>query len=198
MSSFAVFREIGDTLESLITGEWEISTPKKPSISFDSPCKVKKDETNPNSLSIYLYQITENTHLKNAEGRITQDGKKIRDPSLALDLLYLVTPLGETSQNDLLILGRVMQIFHDNPVIPDKYFPTNGSLKAIDEIKILLYPLSLDDLTKIWNAFQEAPYRLSVGYMVTPVLIDSTKEAAIAQRVIDKESIHGYVKKLEK
>jgi hypothetical protein len=91
-----------------------------------------------------------------------------------------------------------MQIFHDNPVIPDKYFPTNGSLKAIDEIKILLYPLSLDDLTKIWNAFQEAPYRLSVGYMVTPVLIDSTKEAAIAQRVIDKESIHGYVKKLEK
>ncbi len=198
MSSFAVLKEIGTTLENLISGEWKIDTPATPAISLESPYTTKRDEKTPNTLSIYLYQVSENTYLKDITARISEDRKKFWNPSLALDLKYLVTPIGSTSQNELLILGRVMQIFLDNPVIPKKYFPQNAGLGETDEIKILLHPLTLDDLTKIWNSFQEsAPYRLSVGYMVTPVLIDSTIDRSIEERVTGKDLAQVYIRKQE-
>ena len=57
---------------------------------------------------------------------------------------------------------------------------------------MLFNPMSLDDLTKIWSAFQDVAYRLSVGYLVTPVMIDSTRQTGM-QRVLLKELNHAVV-----
>ncbi|MCK4528982.1 DUF4255 domain-containing protein, partial [candidate division WOR-3 bacterium] len=90
-----------------------------------------------------------------------------------------------------IILGKVMQIFHDNAIMIGTAL--QGDLSETDEeIKLLFNPISLDDLTKIWSAFQEVAYRLSVSYMVTPVRIDSTRGINM-QRVVSKEINDSYM-----
>ncbi len=68
-----------------------------------------------------------------------------------------------------------------------------GSLSEnYDEMHITMSHLSLDDITKIWNTFQDKPFRPSVCYLVTPVMIDSTRMMS-TQRVVLQEKIYSHI-----
>jgi hypothetical protein len=176
MSSFEVLNDIGNTLAAMIKNEaagLETVTPF-PEALLETPSRKHSDQQNPNTLSLFLFQISENTYLKNEDARNFNSSPEgtLRFPPLALDLLYLVTVISDSDDHEKRILGTIMQIFHNNPVIPPKYF--QGVLKGTnEEIRITFHSFSIDDLTKIWNTFEESQYRLSVGYMVSPVFIDS-------------------------
>ncbi len=191
MSDFTVIGDIGETLKKLLDDPnfWTGIIPA-PEITFKSPKEIKDDGGSTNKVSIFLYQILENYYLKNEEPQRISD-TELKSPPLSLDLLYLVTPYSDDKTQEKIILGKVMQIFHDNAVLTGTVL--QGSLAGTDEeIKLLFNPISLDDLTKRWSAFQEVAYRLSVSYMVTPVKIDSTREFGM-QRVISKEMNHSYM-----
>jgi len=191
MSDFTVIGDIGETLKKLLDDPnfWTGIIPG-PEITLKSPKEIKDDGGSTNKVSIFLYQILENHYLKNEEPQRISD-TELKSPPLSLDLLYLVTPYSDDKTQEKIILGKVMQIFHDNAVLTGTVL--QGSLAGTDEeIKLLFNPISLDDLTKIWSAFQEVAYRLSVSYMVTPVKIDSTREFGM-QRVILKEMNHSYM-----
>jgi len=191
MSDFTVIGDIGETLKKLLDDPnfWTGIIPG-PEITFKSPKEIKDDGGSTNKVSIFLYQLLENHYLKNEEPQRISD-TELKSPPLSLDLLYLVTPYSDDKTQEKIILGKVMQIFHDNAVLTGTVL--QGSLAGTDEeIKLLFNPISLDDLTKIWSAFQEVAYRLSVSYMVTPVKIDSTREFGM-QRVILKEMNHSYM-----
>ncbi len=192
MSDFTVIGDIGETLKKLLEDDpWTGFLPThKPEITFKSPKEIKDDGGSANKVSIFLYQILENPYLKNEEPQRIDD-TRLQSSPMSLDLLYLVTPYSDDKTQEKFILGKVMQIFHDNAVLTGTVL--QGSLAGTDEeIKLLFNPISLDDLTKIWSAFQEVAYRLSVSYMVTPVKIDSTREFGM-QRVISKEMNHSYM-----
>lgn len=165
MSNFNVILTIENELKKLL-GEDMSEEDKRlywgidpPTIEFKHPEKKSGD-----IIYIFLYQINENVHLKNEElQRI--DKLHLQPPSLNLDLFYLVTPYGN---NKNVLLGRLMQIFHDNPVL---LLIDNSGME--EEVKILFQQISLDDLTKIWGTFKDEPFHMSVSYMVTPVRIDS-------------------------
>ncbi len=165
MSNFNVIQTIENELKKLL-GEDMSDEDKKllwcidpPAIEFKHPEKKSGD-----IIYIFLYQVNENVHLKNEElQRI--DNLHLQLPSLSLDLFYLVTPYGN---NKNVLLGRLMQIFHDNPLLL-----LNDSMGIEEEVKILIQQISLDDHIKIWSTFKDEPYHLSVSYMVTPVRIDS-------------------------
>lgn len=193
MSSFEVLNDIGMTLTTMIKFEAKGSVEPFPEPSLESPSKKQSSIDNPITLSVFLYQITENTYLKNDEARIEDLLKPsaVRRPPLALDLLFLITVISDTNEHEKRIMGKVMQIFHDNPVIPPKYF--QGALKGSnEEIKIIFHPFSIDDLTKIWNTFEESQYRLSVGYIVSPVFIDS-QTAATSRRVEEWNNVTAQI-----
>jgi Pvc16 N-terminal domain len=81
-----------------------------------------------------------------------------------------------------------MRIFYDNSIIRDAQLPE--SLRPIvDQLAIVLVPLELEDLTRIWNALQ-TPYRLSVVYEVRIVLIESTITTT-PSRVTAKINLYG-------
>jgi hypothetical protein len=121
-------------------------------------------------LSLWLYRITENEFLKNLPPQTEPDRRIRRGSPLALDLLYLITPFTSSGENDQLLLGKTMQVLHDNASIYVRD-PLND---VVDEIRLILCRLPLEEVTRIWEALQE-PYRLSVCYLVRSIRIDSTQ-----------------------
>ncbi len=188
MSDFTVIGDVGETLKKLLEDDPWIGISPRPEITFKSPKEVKDDSGSSNKVSLYLYHIQENSYLKNTEPVKTNDSL-IKIPPLSLDLYYLITPYSDDKTQEKYILGKVMQIFHDNAILTGTVL--QGSLSGTDnELKIIFSPVSLDDLTKIWSAFQDVAYRLSVTYMVTPVRIDSTVTEAVS-RVISKDTTYS-------
>ena len=135
-------------------------------------------------VSLFLYHIQVNPYLRNEEP-LRNDNTGLQLPPLVLDLFYLVTPYSEDKTDEKYILGKVMQIFYDNSKLHGTIL--QGSLAETDEeFKLLFSTVSLDDLARVWDAFQEAAYRLSVGYMVPAVRIDSTRELDIKRVVLKR------------
>jgi len=184
MADFTGIGDIGETLKKLLKDDPWTGISPKPEITFKSPKEIKDDGGTANTVSLFLYQILENPHMKNEEG-IRMNDAQLQIPPLVLDLFYLVTPYSEDKTQEKYILGKVMQIFYDHAILVGTVL--QGSLAGADEeLRLVAHPLSLDDLTKIWSAFQEVAYRLSVAYLVTPVRIDSARLTGM-QRVVAKE-----------
>lgn len=164
-------------------------------ISLDSPARIA-DNSAPNAsqalLSLYLYQVVPNAHTNNRS--LIRTGAGQQDyPPLSLDLFYLLTPLSNAPEHNLVILGRSMQILAANPVIRAEFL--NSLLRPNPpEARVTINPVTLEELTRIWNAFNEA-YRLSVCYQVQVVSIDSTRPpedgAPVAERLLDVRQITG-------
>ena len=193
MSDFKVIGDIGETFKNLLEDDIHWTDITKPEITLKSPKEINTGE-NINIISIFLYQIVENTYLKNEELQKI-DTTILHYPPMAVDLLYLITPYGSDPTQEQYMLGKVMQILFDNAVLTGSVL--QKSLKGTDdEIRLIFNPLTLDDLNKIWSAFQETGYRLSISYLVTPVRIDSIHEISV-QRVVSKE-MGSYYKILKK
>lgn len=116
-------------------------------------------------ISVFLYDITELTIMRNQ----TQDPQKPLT-LLNLRLHYLITPLTQNAEDNQLILGKIMQLFAQTPVLHES--DLQGSLKSNAELKITLDALEVEALYKIWTMLS-LPYKLSIGYTVQPVQIDS-------------------------
>jgi hypothetical protein len=124
-----------------------------------------------NQLNVFLYGVLPNQLPKaNATGV----------PPLALNLHYLITTFGRENDDnqpfDHLLLGKAMSILHDHAVLgPEEIklaFPGSDLEGQVERVRITLEPLSIEEISKLWTAFA-TPYRLSVGYEVSVVLLDS-------------------------
>lgn len=144
-------------------------------------------------LALYLYRIEEAAEFRSTEMRNTGAGD-LQYPPQNLYLYYLLTAystaeLKSRSVDEHRILGRAMQVLYDNPILRGSLL--GGTLAQKDEeLRIVSHKMSMDELNKIWN-FAGVSYRLSVGYKVGPVAIDSTRTKK-TRRVMETEiSVRG-------
>jgi hypothetical protein len=192
MSDYRAIADIGETLIELLRCNMQDLIPRRESIVMASPGEI---ETNDDiRLSIFLYQVLENIHLKNQEMQI-RDSTILKFPPIALDLYYMMTayPSGvqditERTREEHSILGRAIQILNDNALLTGSILKGSLATNGYD-LHITISPVSLDDMTKMWTTFPGKPFRSSVCFLVTPVMIDSGREITV-QRVISKEA--GY------
>ena len=143
-------------------------------------------------LNVYLYQITENCNLKNQGIPGQGPPGAYGHPPLSLDLHYLLTAHGaaDTASNaDIeaqLVLGDAMRVLHDFSIVTDSLQITRSAVGAVgdpildpslrnqlEEVKIALEPVTLEDLAKLWTALPQASFRRSVAYLVSVVQIES-------------------------
>jgi hypothetical protein len=91
-------------------------------------------------------------------------------PPLPLVLSYLITPLGprDNPEAALLILGNMMQTLYANAIT----IVSDPAAEVYEELKIALAPLTLGELTAIWEALRQ-PYQLSVAYQIRIARIDA-------------------------
>ena len=152
-----------------------------------------------NRLTLFLYKVLENPDLKNAGSTVltTQPNGKLiekRKP-LALDLYYLLT--AHSGSSNLLdahtALSRAMRVFYDNGILTGSLLrsdnPSTG-LTRDSVLRLTLNPISMEDMTRIWSVFPDTPFELSVAYLVTPVVIESTLTEDFAP-VVDQFHEHG-------
>jgi hypothetical protein len=123
--------------------------------------------TESNQISVFLYNVNELPSMRN-QPQITQNPRTL----LYLNLNYLITPLTRNAEDDQIVLGKIMQLFSEMPVLRGS--DLQGSLHdSSDELKIILDAFRVEDLNKLWTMFQ-TPYKLCLGYSVFPVRIESS------------------------
>jgi hypothetical protein len=125
-------------------------------ISFSSP-KTANTRAN-KKLSIFLYNITEETAPKNMPP--PKDGSRKLASRLPFALHYLVTPFTGNEKDDHVLLEKIIQMFLDKPLI------SVADAKNTNELTVKIDSLSLDELSRLWTAL-DAPLRLSVSLTVS-------------------------------
>jgi len=187
MADYTVVADVGSTLIKLLQDNMGDLIADPDHIVLCSPGEIEDNSTR---LSLFLYQVIENEHLKNQEMR-QLDPTKLQYKPVTVDLLYMMTaysPLNNLTQKNIeehKILGRAMQIFYDNAILRGSAL--QGSLVGTDaELRIILTTVAMENLPMMWNSFDK-PYKPSVFYQVTPVPIDSSRRSDV-QRVIEKDT----------
>ena len=189
MSDYTAIADVSYTLIDLLRNKMEDL------IDLDSIVAVSPGEIEANDnvrLSLFMFQVIENVHMKNQEMQII-DSTKLKYPALIMDLFYMLTSYPssgiqdktERTKEEHSILGKAMQILHDNSIISDPFL--RGCLTGDgQELHISQTPLNLDDMTKIWSTFQNRAFRPSVCYLVSNARIESARGKE-AKRVINRK-----------
>lgn len=188
MTSYTAIADVGTAVTELLQDR--LSDLLDPSnVVLGDPTSVGTG--NSSCLTLYLYQIQENAQLSNDNasqfGLPVSDEERVgqrptKGPAVVLDLHYLLTAHPANGGGDETtraseqhsLLGRAMQVLHDEAVLESV-----GRDEADDTFVVRLTPaaVSFNDLLSLWGTFTELPYRPSVAYVATPVVIESQTEA---------------------
>ena len=193
MSNYLAIRGVTETLKLLLDSQMELTGTTVSSVPPDL-----EPETKEKRINLFLYKVIEDSYLKNQE--IPGEGYPAAygNPPLSLMLYYLLTAFPDIDKYnkdyDLTvheIMADAMRVFHDYPVLTDSMeIPPGSGTKLLhtalrdqfEKVKITLSPLDTEELTKIWMGLTK-PYRLSAGYAVSVVQIESRKPRHIAMPV---------------
>ncbi|MBD2080936.1 DUF4255 domain-containing protein [Leptolyngbya sp. FACHB-17] len=142
-------------------------------------------------VNLFLYQILPNAAWRNRDISTQLRSGETGQQPLALTLHYLMSTSG-AGDDDIdghRWLGRAMSILHDNAVLDREAIrtalPRNDLHEQVERVRITPLSLSVEDLTKLWTTFT-TPYRLSVAYEVSVILIESARPARTPLPVLDR------------
>jgi Pvc16 N-terminal domain len=161
----------------------------------------------PPSLNLFLYRVSPNRGWWNAGlPSISAAGDPISSPPLALDLHYLLTAYGKTNYQAEVLLGYAMQLLHQRPVLdratlrralaPSPLGPSllpagfatldpSDLADQAESVTVTMEPHDTEEIARLWTAIQ-APYRPTVGYLVSVVLIQEDRPAVAALPVLTR------------
>jgi hypothetical protein len=134
----------------------------------------------------FLYRVSPDPAYRNMEPPRTGWRTARGNPPLALRLSYLLSAFpakgnntGDQEQFAHAALAAVMRAVHENGVIGESSPVLTPALAAlvkplVEPLRIVLVDLDLESVTKIWTAATQ-PLRLSVGYEVSVVIVETTK-----------------------
>lgn len=182
MADYTALVEAGNALVELLREEL---TPEpignRELIALCSP-----HESENNQLTVYLYQVEEETQgVPMGYYEAGRDIQRVR-PS-RYNLRFLVTahskaPVQLRQADQYRMIGAALQVLKDHPVIDAKYL--TGSLAEQQAVvNVVLEKTSMDQLLKIWNNNSNA-FKLSFVVMLANVEIDSHRERRFS-RVTD-------------
>ncbi len=179
MADYTALTEAGTALVELLR---ENLTPEpignRELINLCSP-----HESENNQLTLYLYQIEEETQgVTTGYYSVDSETEKMRPAQYILH--FLMTPHSKAPQqmreaDQYRILGAAVQALRDNPVIPQANL--SGSLAAENaQIHIQIERMNMEQLLKIWNNTTK-DYKASVALTLTGVSIESKRTRRVSR-----------------
>lgn len=180
--------------DALINGEVSQVLNSDFTVTALPPDRVVADGSDQQTqLNLFLYGVSPNPALRNDDLPTRSRNSDLKHrPRLALDLHYILTAVSGEELHAEILLGYAMQLFHETALLgreriraalelaviddilpPDEFDPIRASELAdqLELLKITPRTISLDDMSKLWTAFQ-ASYRTTVAYDVSVVLIE--------------------------
>jgi hypothetical protein len=157
--------------------------------------KASGADQNSTAIRIYLYQATPNPSLRNQDlPMYAGNGRVAQVPRVALDLHYLIAFYGNEQQwVPQQLLGKVLSLFHSQPVLTAKVIETalladqeqkgklftdndflygSGLAQQLESIRLTQTTLNLEELSKLWSILFQVPYALSVTFQASVVFIE--------------------------
>ena len=141
-------------------------------------------------LNWFLYRVAPNPAFRNMEPPRTGWRTARGSPPLALTLEYLLTTYaatptatGDEEQFAHIVLGAAMQALHANAIIGEGHPALPAGAQLVEPLRISLETLELEELSNLWTGSTDQ-LRLSVGYAVGLVVIDSLGEHVAGPPVI--------------
>jgi hypothetical protein len=148
-----------------------------------------KDDGKGPFVNIYLYQVTPNAAFRNDDLPTRRsDGSLAHRPLTALVLHYLITFYGKEEQLEpQLMLGAVANQLQLQPALSPNNIQTgestfglkSGLADQIERVRFTPTALSLEEFSKLWSAFFQVEYSLSVVYQASVVLIEPTDQTPL-------------------
>ena len=141
-----------------------------------------------NQLTVYLYQVEEDTQGVQS-GFYQVDRNTQRKRPSRYNLRFLITahskaPAQLKEADQYRMIGAALQVLKDHPMIDDRYL--SGSLAEQGaRLNVVLEKTSQDQLLKIWNNTSNQ-YKLSFVVLLSGIEIESRIERKIS-RVTDVE-----------
>jgi hypothetical protein len=150
-------------------------------------------------VNIYLFQVRANVGWREAEranaGRRAPPG---RQPTPTLDLLYLLTFLGDDARVEgQRMLGRVLESLHARPNLDRALLAqaarparrcraplrlvteAETSFEQVDRLRFAPLQQDLDELSKLWSVLSHTPYAMSVVLKGTVTLVENGRPGAV-------------------
>lgn len=144
-------------------------------VVFDSPAEYdNQDETR---LSLFLYQVNDNPWLRNLPPTMQYrpgnagGGAALSQvaPPLVVDLLYVVVPFARTVERELVLIDKLVRVFHAIPALQGRWLDPVLRQAGNESIEIVPTTGSPETLSHIWSNFQGRPYKLTKLYTLSPV-----------------------------
>jgi hypothetical protein len=139
-------------------------------------------------VNLYLFQVQRNAPLYNTDlppFRNRQGGTGNFTP---LDLSYVVSFYGNDADLEpQRLMGSALRTLNDctqitreaiQATLQDptfRYLEASNLVDQVQSISVRQEELALEELSKIWSVFMQAPYALSLVYKVSAVVVDSAK-----------------------
>ena len=138
---------------------------------------------------IFLYAVQPNAAWRNADlPTRSPNGDLVQRPQAALDLHYLISFYGdERALVPQRLLGTVARELHARPLLSretilqmieaevgtDPGFPlaTADLAEQPERVRFAPLALTLEEMSQLWSVFFQAPYRLSMAYLASVVLV---------------------------
>ena len=190
MAQFSIISDVSDyMIQQLRTALCPdiINIPEK--IAQVSPADKNADYV----LGLYLFDMIDTGEFAQYDMRVV-DENLLRYPPKTLTLYYMLfinSRLTVTSKasDEQRILGRIIQFFHDNPMIDQSQLKACVDNDSVD-LNITLENLKFEDKVKIWQAFS-IPVQLALFFRVAPIMI-SSERIVPANRVMEAD--FGFTK----
>lgn len=211
MSDFRAIAGVSSTIGRLLRDRMESLVP----VTI-APPDVAVVGVSGKRLNLYLYQVTENGHLRNQEIPGQGHPSAYGHPPLSLDLHYFLTAHGTTETapdadvEAQQVLGDAMRVLHDLPIVSDELKITKSAVGTVgdpildpslqnqfEKVKITLEPMTLEELSKIWTALPQTNFRRSVAYQVSVVQIESERLRRVPRSVKTRRIHISVVKRPE-
>ncbi len=150
-------------------------------------------------INLFLYHVARNPALNNADTKpFRSQGTPIKRQA-AVDLYYMISFYGnDTELLPQRLLGSVVRTFNDCSTVsleaiqealtdPTYRFLEGSNLaNQLQQLLIVPFEMNLDNLSKVWSVFFQAPYMLSLVYKVTVVTIEGDESLRRALPVSDR------------
>ncbi len=159
-------------------------------VSFNASVKTlpldKASMTEGAFLNVFLYQISPNAALRNADVPTRSgDGTVMQRPRAAFDLHYLLTAHGDDKVYEpQRLLGIAVRTLHGTPFLTrtlitnaaaDPNLTGSDLADSPESVKFTPVTLSLDELSKLWSSFFQTKYALSAAYLASVIFVEGTE-----------------------
>ncbi len=176
MGKYTVIADVGQELVNCLVRELVPELiPDANGIGLRSP--AEKGDV---SLGIHLYDIRESAEIRES-GMVSASLETQNFPPAYLSLYYMITAYSGSdvkfrSLQEQRILGKAMQVLHDNPLIPAHEIGQN--LAGLD-LRIQFLDLSMEEKLQIWGS--GSSYQTSLFYRISPVELESSKTRRVSR-----------------